>query len=413
MLQDQACLLDGTRSDLAEGLPVSRLGRGEVTEPHPDIPERLQQLRHVVCLDRRHMTSRLEGTLVEPLRFTVRVDRLGVVACHARVAPRLVEVVGVEEVEREQLSLVPRAISRAPLDRLADPAVDLAAASVGKTLVGGVADEGVAEAEMAAFVLDQELAQPLPRFRCGSVRCERRVHEVLRKARPDHRGATEHPPVVGGQAVDLRHHQRLDGVRQPLQPAGLPSGGQQLGEKERIAARPLRQGLDLVGQERELLRRRVREGGGVGRAEGLELDHHRLLGGCKTGGLVASRGDDQPRPLLEPFRHLPEQVGGGVVHPVRVFEHEHGWLEQKHPEQLSGRLLETRLTELVAEQRGLRRVGELETEGHGQERQPGLEVRRARLHPEPQVPLDGVRVLLAHCAGEVAQQLAEGKVRCR
>ena len=55
LLQDQACLLDGTRVDLAERLPVSRFSRGEVAEPHPDIPERLQQLRHVARLDRPHM----------------------------------------------------------------------------------------------------------------------------------------------------------------------------------------------------------------------------------------------------------------------------------------------------------------------------------------------------------------------
>src|SRR5438093_2209356 len=112
--------------------------------------------------------------------------------------------------------------------------MQLAPPPVRKALVGGVANEGVAEAQLAVRLLVEILGQPPPdagirRF------LERGDDEVLPEAGPDDGCAAQDAPVGGRKAVDLSQHERLHRLRK-LSKLPCARGSQKLGEEEWVAA---------------------------------------------------------------------------------------------------------------------------------------------------------------------------------
>ena len=135
------------------------------------------------------------------------------------------------------------------LDRPANATVYLAAPAVRKAFVGSVTDQGVAEAQVPVL-LDEEVAEALPHIRRGRLRRERSIDEILREAGSNNRGTAKNAAVGRRELVDPRRHQALDRVRQLGDAARLARDRHQLGQEERVPARPLGQRLDLVRQKR-------------------------------------------------------------------------------------------------------------------------------------------------------------------
>ena len=71
--------------------------------------------------------------------------------------------------ERQDGRLVVDAVAGAPLERLADAPVDLAAAAERQALVGGGAEEVVPEAQDVVAVPADELAEPPPALEIAHV----------------------------------------------------------------------------------------------------------------------------------------------------------------------------------------------------------------------------------------------------
>ncbi len=106
----------------------------------------------------------------------------------------------------------------------------------------------MAEAQVPVL-LDEEIAKALPHVRRGRLRRERSIDEILREAGPNDRSTAKNAAVGRGELVDPRRHQALDRVRQLGDAARLPRDRHQLGQEERVPARPLGQRLDLVRQK--------------------------------------------------------------------------------------------------------------------------------------------------------------------
>ena len=94
----------------------------------------------------------------------VGVDRHRAVARHPAERPGLVPALGLEVVERERPDLLVERDAGACLDRLADPGMEVAPPAVRQALVGRVADERVAEPQVARRLLLDEVAEPRPRL---------------------------------------------------------------------------------------------------------------------------------------------------------------------------------------------------------------------------------------------------------
>ena len=102
------------------------------------------------------------------------------------------------------------------LERLADPAVQRAAAAERQPVVGGVAQQAVAEGETALAVGDQEAVEALEdRLGAPASSSSQRGHEAgAREARAHHRGLPQHAAIGARELVDLQRHQRLDRLRE-------------------------------------------------------------------------------------------------------------------------------------------------------------------------------------------------------
>ncbi len=103
-----------------------------------------------------------ERTLVEAGCVDVGVDFHRAVAGLSAVVPRLVPTLRLVEVERQRSDLLLERDAGRRFDRLADAVVELAAAAVGESLVGCVADERVAEPFRATRLGIDEVCEPLP-----------------------------------------------------------------------------------------------------------------------------------------------------------------------------------------------------------------------------------------------------------
>ena len=185
-------------------------------EPGPAlrVAERLRDLGDVERLDVVEPAGGLERPTEELSRLEVRVDGLGALAGDAGVAPGLVEPVRVQEVEREELRLLVRRGPGDALDRLADACVQLEPAAVRQSLVGGVADEGVAEVDRSKAIDVDETGQALPDpvVEVVAARVEGRGEDLRREAGAEDGSGAQYGSVARAEAVYLVGQQGLQGV---------------------------------------------------------------------------------------------------------------------------------------------------------------------------------------------------------
>ena len=125
--------------------------------------------------------------------------------------------------------------------------VELASATEGQALVGGVADESVCEAALFGPLGHHQSPQPLPDLR-RHLLPEDLTEEAPIEPHAQHGGGPQDLAVGRPQPVDLGRQQQLEVVREGVerQVAGHRIG--QLEQEKRVAARPLEQRLAVVGR---------------------------------------------------------------------------------------------------------------------------------------------------------------------
>ena len=172
----------------------------------------------------------------------VRVHLASVVRRDPGVPVRLVEPLGVEEVERQQLDrLFLRGGGLGP-QRVADPRVQVAAGPVREPGVRTVADDGVLEPPASRRVALEVLLDPPPhrgidrRPRLDAPRRTRSSENEL----PRTASRRSSSRSGGWQPVDARGHERVDAVGEAGDVADVTGGRDQLGEEERVARRRAR-----------------------------------------------------------------------------------------------------------------------------------------------------------------------------
>src|SRR5215212_7519335 len=106
--------------------------------------------------------GRRERSLVQLGRHDVRKARRRSVGGCDRIAPGALAVPGLEEMKGEDGGLLVGAICCAPLERDADPAVDVPSTLVREPRVGGLPQQVVTEGEPAVTGLLNELRQRTP-----------------------------------------------------------------------------------------------------------------------------------------------------------------------------------------------------------------------------------------------------------
>jgi len=286
----------------------------------------------------------------------------------------------VEVVEREELGCILGAIGLLPLDHLRDSAVELPASLVRESLVRGVADELVPEAECARDVripLD-ELAEPVPGL--GRRSDPRVVLEDLDDERPgegdaQHGCPAEQRAVSGRELVDARRDEHLDRLGELLRLVRrLTDAGQPL-EEERIPGCSFHQGPQLlVGQtaapgrgERERLRIVLRERFQPERQRG---ERGSAVRGAESTLPGAARRARQPRPSRKLCPQIAQQLGRGVVHPVHVVEDEQRRRVEEVTEQVAHDAVQPSAPERGIERVDLGRRLHLHVEGGGEEWRP-------------------------------------------
>ena len=139
---------------------------------------------------------------------------------------------------------------RRDLDRLGHSAVQLATTSERQSFVGGVADEGVAEAHTAVRIRVHETSQAFPELRVERhLVVKSRLEEVRVEGRAQYRRVSEHHPVRRSEPVDVRRDDGLDRVRECVGRPGLAHHVEQLEEEEDVAGRPLGDQVDGVRRQ--------------------------------------------------------------------------------------------------------------------------------------------------------------------
>ena len=108
------------------------------------------------------VVGRGERALVELGRDDVRRPALGQLADGNGVAPGLLVVLRLQEVERELRCKLDRSRTGAPLEHRGQAAVDLAAATEREPLVGNRPEEVVPKAQRVRSLPGHELAEPAP-----------------------------------------------------------------------------------------------------------------------------------------------------------------------------------------------------------------------------------------------------------
>ena len=162
-----------------------------------------------------------------------------------------------EVVQGQALGLVVRPSACAPLDRLADPRVQLPPTAVGEPLVGRVADQRVAEPEHPGLVFAEELLEAAP-----EVVVERRnlLVERLRQQAGLEAGTEDRCYRSTVRSLGSRRSM-LAAISASTEPGSSSSAAPasaaatSSSEEERISPRPLGERLEDVGRKRDVLGR--------------------------------------------------------------------------------------------------------------------------------------------------------------
>ena len=142
------------------------------------------------------------------------------VAGFASVDPGLRVLAGAMEVQREQAADLLQHRAVLALHPLADRPMQAPARAVRQAAVGGVADDGAAEAQVAVAVVLEERLEPHPCLLVGwrHVIAEHVEQEARVEADAEHRGAADDRALLRGESIDARHRGGLEAVRQLVAP---------------------------------------------------------------------------------------------------------------------------------------------------------------------------------------------------
>jgi hypothetical protein len=216
-LAQEARLRDGVAGDERPG-PLVRVGCGAVAaEELGRVPQRLPDPRNLLCRQRGEVLARRERTLVELRRDDVRVHPQRAVARVDGVVPRFLVLLGLGEVEGQEPGELAALVACAPLERLAEPAVDLAPPAERQARVGREPKQVVPEAQRARALPRHELRQPVPALEVDGPHdavAEDLVEQRHVEQRPDDGGIAQEQPVARVEPVDARRQQQLDALRQ-------------------------------------------------------------------------------------------------------------------------------------------------------------------------------------------------------
>ena len=180
------------------------------------------------------------------------------------------------------------------------------------------------EAPAVGVDLDETLeGHPVDGLDAEVLAVEQQVEGLGPEAAAEDRGAAQDLARRRWERVDVGPDDRLQRVRQRCGAAGELHEAQDLLKEQRVAGRPGDDRRDVVGAEGSGF------GGGVDELLGLpglqrfEVDGRGRLRREASGDRPADH-HEQPRVLGAAGLHdAIEQVGGGLVHPVRVLDDEH------------------------------------------------------------------------------------------
>ena len=200
----------------ATGAPVRFLRLLVARRQLADVAEGLGDARNLV---RRQLevVGGGERTLVELGRDDVRRPALGQLSDGNGVAPGLLVVLGLEEVERELRCELDRSRTGAPLEHRGQAAVDLASATEREPLVGNRPEEVVPEPQRVRSLPGHELAEPAPAVEVADVLELVRKHvrqQVELELGAEHGRVPQQEAIARLERVDPRRDQGLDGLRQ-------------------------------------------------------------------------------------------------------------------------------------------------------------------------------------------------------
>ena len=368
------------------------------------------------------MLGRGERATIEDGGLDVRELLPGPLACDERVLVRLRVLVGMEEVQREELGVLRELARVEALVCGADTRVKLATAAEREPFVCGVAEERVSEAEPARRIgvaLD-ELVQAIPRLRVGRrrrvVAGEHAPHELAAERAPHHGGVAEQRSIRGREPVDSRRDDGLDVLRKA--PGGLAvRGGEELLQEERIASGPLDDRCDLL-RAPAVRAGRVDQRPGRLDGQGFEVqrergDRRNALGRDEAACSLTPRHADEPRLRRHLSSEMAQQMTGRLVHPVDVLDHEHRRARQQLREQRLDHAVEPRSPECRLEIVDLRRRLEFHVERKREQRYPLHDLLGQGRDPAPQPSGEVPPVAVDRDFQQRAEQAAEGVVRRR
>ena len=163
------------------------------------------------------MVGRRERALEELGRDDVRRPALRQLADGHGVAPRLLVILRLQEVERELRCELDRSRTRAPFERHGEAAVDLAAPTEREPLIGNRPEEVVPKAQRVGSLPRHELTEPTPAVEILDVL--ELVREHVRQQVEVELGAEngcvpQKEAIARLERVDPRRDQGLDGLRQ-------------------------------------------------------------------------------------------------------------------------------------------------------------------------------------------------------
>ena len=178
-----------------------------------------------------------------------------------------------EVVEGDQLRLVVAAPRGGAPNRVAGAGMQRVAVTEREPVVGGVAQQCVAERQVAELVLDDERLEPGPDrvMRPGHV-----VNDIGEEVGGKGLAQDGHPPeqvaVGGAEAIDVGDDDALDRVGQGADGVPLQHRRNELPHEERVAPGAVDEELDLSTGQGGLPRRRQGELGGLRLTQRIEFD---------------------------------------------------------------------------------------------------------------------------------------------
>ena len=176
-----------------------------------------------------------------------------------------------------------------------------------------------------ALIRHDEIHEAIPLWWRADDRAECLLEQLRGEAITEHRGVAEQRAISWCQSVDASCNEILERFRDLVERTEFASGMSEFEQEQRVAACPGTELLEFVVADLGIvgqLRAEVLGETGLERTK-LECAGLETQAGTEPLRAIAGGQAHEPRLLVDALHRSGEQLRRGLVHPHRIFDHQH------------------------------------------------------------------------------------------